>query len=277
MGLFGSITHAFTSVVNTVAKTVTSPAKLTTAIVTGGASVVAPKVFKPVTTAVQNTLYNPATLGKVLATTPAGRVSSLVAGGSLPNVGGSSMGLNLGNLLGGVASGFGSLLGGGTPSTALNSFAQFLPSTTGTSFPGAQAPNPYALPTMAAGTAIARAGAVVGRRFFDKFPNLATGIQMWRNQGKKITRARLYSMMKRFGPDFLITGGILTAAAVSELMMAGPGTRRMNAANSKALRRSLRRLESFDKLCHRVTRQLHRPVRRSTKTGRSAATFVRQG
>lgn len=263
MGLFGSIGKAFSGAVKTVAKTVTNPAKLTTAIGTGGLSVVAPKLTKPVTTAVQNTLFNPQLAMKVLSVTPAGKVGNLVAGASLPNVGGSSMGINIGNLLGGVASGFGSLLGGGTPSQALNSFAQFLPSTTSTPFPGSQSPNPYALPTMAAGTAVARAGAVVGRSFFNKFPNLATGIQAWRNAGKQITRAKLYSLMKRFGPDFLISGGILTAAAVSELMMAGPGTRRMNAANSKALRRSLRRLESFDRLCGRVTKQLHRKRRKA--------------
>lgn len=92
-----------------------------------------------------------------------------------------------------------------------------------------------------------RAG--VGRSLFNRFPNLAAGINALRMAGKNVTRASLYSMVRRFGPDFLISGGILSAAAISELMMAGPGRRRMNPANAKALRRSVRRIKSFHKLC----------------------------
>jgi len=118
--------------------------------------------------------------------------------------------------------------------------------------------------TMAAVPAIARAGAVVGRGFFNRFPNLATGIQQLRNMGKNVTRANLYSLMKRFGPDFLVTGGILTAAAVSELAMAGPGRRRMNPGNVKALRRAHRRMKSFHNVCMTNDRLLG-GRRRSTK------------
>lgn len=107
-----------------------------------------------------------------------------------------------------------------------------------------------AVPAIAGGAA--RAGAVVGRTFFNKFPNLATAIQKFRNVGQHVTRSQLYGMLKRFGPDFLITGGILTAAAVSELMVAGAGHRRMNPGNVKALRRSMRRLESFHHLCQKA-------------------------
>jgi len=89
----------------------------------------------------------------------------------------------------------------------------------------------------------------VGRSFFNKWPNLATAIQKMRNAGQNVSRSKLYSMLKRFGPEFLVTGGILTAAAVQELALAGPGHRRMNPANSKALRRSIRRVVSFHKLC----------------------------
>jgi hypothetical protein len=77
----------------------------------------------------------------------------------------------------------------------------------------------------------------------------ATGIQALRNKGANVTRSSLYSMMKRFGPDFLIGGGILGAAAVSELAMAGPGRRRMNPGNVKALRRAHRRMKSFHHVC----------------------------
>jgi len=105
--------------------------------------------------------------------------------------------------------------------------------------------------------------AVVGRTFFNKWPNLATAIQRMKNAGQNVSRAQLYSMLKRFGPDFLITGGILTAAAVSELMMSGSGRRRMNPGNVKALRRSMRRLESFHHLCTKSDK-LRRPRSRKS-------------
>lgn len=101
----------------------------------------------------------------------------------------------------------------------------------------------------AIGGAVARSGAVVGRSFFNKWPNLATAIQKMKNAGQNVSRSKLYSMLKRFGPEFLVTAGIMSAAAVSELALAGPGHRRMNPANSKALRRAQRRLKSFHRLC----------------------------
>lgn len=119
---------------------------------------------------------------------------------------------------------------------------------------------------MAAAGPVMRAGgavATVGRAFFNRFPNLAAGIQRLRNAGANVTRSSLWSMMKRFGPDFLVAGGILTAAAVSELAMAGPGRRRMNPGNVKALRRAHRRMKSFHNVCMTNDRLLG--GRRSTK------------
>ncbi len=107
-----------------------------------------------------------------------------------------------------------------------------------------------ALPSLGgAGGAVARAGATVGRSFFNKWPNLAVAIQKMKNAGQNVSRSKLYSMLKRFGPEFLVTAGIMSAAAVSELALAGPGHRRMNPANSKALRRAQRRLKTFHRLC----------------------------
>jgi hypothetical protein len=83
-------------------------------------------------------------------------------------------------------------------------------------------------------------------------------------------------MLKRFGPEVLITGGILSAAAVSELMVAGPGHRRMNPGNVKALRRSMRRLESFHHLCVRADKLKRPRSRKACKTG-GGSQFVRQG
>jgi hypothetical protein len=120
-----------------------------------------------------------------------------------------------------------------------------------------------------------RAVATVGRSFFNRFPNLATAIQGLRNQGRNVTRSNLYSLMKRFGPDFLITGGILTAAAVSELAMAGPGRRRMNPGNVKALRRAHRRMKSFHHVCQ-VNDTLLTHRRRPARRGSFAGTSITQ-
>jgi hypothetical protein len=103
--------------------------------------------------------------------------------------------------------------------------------------------------SMAAVPAIARGGAVVARGFFNKFPNLAVSLQKLRNAGANVTRGSLWSLMKRFGPDFLVAGGILSAAAVSELAIAGPGRRRMNPGNIKALRKAHRRMKAFHNVC----------------------------
>lgn len=124
--------------------------------------------------------------------------------------------------------------------------------------------NPFQT-SMAAVPSIARGGAMVARGFFNRFPSLATGIQALRNKGANVSRSSLYSLMKRFGPDFLIGGGILTAAAVSELAMAGPGRRRMNPGNVKALRRAHRRMKAFHHVCTTNDRMLggRRSKRRS--------------
>jgi hypothetical protein len=159
--------------------------------------------------------------------------------------------------------GFGQqLLGIGTNALSQYVNSQFQPPTIGPAM-------------MAAAPAIARgAGAVatVGRGFFNRFPNLATAIQGYRNMGKKVTRGKLYGLMKRFGPDFLISGGILTAAAVSELAVAGPGRRRMNPGNVHALRRAHRRMKSFHKVCQindTLLTHRRRSSKRSEPLGRS--------
>ena len=133
---------------------------------------------------------------------------------------------------------------------------------------------------MAAVPAIVRAGgavATVGRGFFNRYPNLAVGIQKLRNAGKQVTRANLFSLMKRFGPDFLVSGSILTAAAVAELAMAGPGRRRMNAGNVKALRRAHRRMKSFHHVCQTNDRLMSGSRRRRSplRVGASNITTVR--
>lgn len=239
MGFFGSIGHFFASAPKAIIKTVSHPAKLATAIATGGASVVAPKVFKPVENVVGQ-LYNPQTALTAL---------------SLASPGGRAM--DLATLLGGAnaASALRSVTSSVTPSMGgLVNLAQagagiasaFLPKTS--PMPMAAAPTQAAmLPALGA---TARA---VGKRFAQKFPNLAVAIQKFRNLGyNKVTRAYLWNLLKRFGPEFIISVGILSAAAVTELMMAGPGRRRMNPANPKALRRAARRIKGFHRMCSHV-------------------------
>jgi hypothetical protein len=186
---------------------------------------------------------------------------------------GGTMALDLNGILGGISSIFG---GNQNPvfsgiSGAANIAQQFFPT------PSVAIAQPVmAMAPRVIGPAI---GAVrtLGRGFFSKYPNLGAVILGFRQQGRNITRAKLYSLLKRFGPELLISGGILTAAAVSELMVAGPGRRRMNPGNVKALRRSLRRLESFHHLCQRADK-LRRPRARSKgSSSRGAQQFVRQG
>lgn len=189
--------------------------------------------------------------------------------------GANPMALNIGGILGQV----GTIFGGGQNqvftgiSNVANLASQFFPPR---GVPQGGSTNPAMVPTMAAGGVAMRSVATVGRSFFNRFPNLATAIQMYRNQGKHVTRAKLWSLVKRFGPELVVSGGILTAAAVNELMIAGPGHRRMNPANVSALRRSVRRLESFHRLCQRVDR-LRRPGRRSSRKSTASQQFVRQG
>lgn len=182
------------------------------------------------------------------------------------NNGGAPMAFNIGGFLGQV----GSILGNVNNPTfqaagnILGTAGSFIPAKSSGRPPVNVTARPAGLvatPAMASVPAVAGAAgrAMVSRGFFARFPNLATAIQQFRNTGRaNITRKKLYGALKRFGPDMLITGGILTAAAVSELAVAGPGTKRMNPGNVKALRRSMRRLESFHRLCMKADK-LRRP------------------
>lgn len=192
------------------------------------------------------------------------------------------MGFNLSGFLGNVGGVLGSFQGGnagvlrGAGAVASLVGASIAPRAT-PSMVIRPSPRP-GVPAIRPGGGMLSAVKGVGRSFFQKYPNLGTAIQKYRNAGmSQVTRGRLYSMVRRFGPELLISGGILTAAAVNELMLAGPGTRRMNPANVKALRRSVRRMESFHKLCSTVDK-LRRPRSRGSKSGKGCGNqFVRQG
>lgn len=242
--------------VRIVKKAVTSVAKnplqgVSNIVATGGVNLISNKVDRTVSK-ITAPLYNPST---ALAVAGAASGNPLLAASLIRPASGGNMGLDLGGIFGGALRGV---------SQALTQ--QYLPQVSsfggyglpgGDMYPdtypvagrgGNQLPVPRSLPNNLPVLQSLGRG-VVSRRFFDKYPNLATDMQKWKNAGKNITRSQLYSWLKRFGQDFLITAGILSAASIAELIMAGPGRRTMNAANPKALRRAARRIKSFHKLC----------------------------
>lgn len=225
------------------------------------AKVVAPK-SAPIVSAVTSTAASLVPGGGVgaAATKALGSLSPVLAS----QLGGQSMALNIGGILNQVSGGlrgFGSapaqLISAGTGIAA-----SFFPQTS-SSYPSATMPQALPVAARSPGLPAVTAGTAVSRGFFSRFPNLSVGLQQLRNRGVKVNRSRLYTILRRFGPEVLISGGLLTAAAVNELMVAGAGRRRMNVGNVKALKRSMRRLEGFHKLCVRADTLRSRGKRRA--------------
>jgi hypothetical protein len=107
-------------------------------------------------------------------------------------------------------------------------------------------------PVQAAGGGLPAIMGGVGSKLAARFPLLYGAIQVWRSKGVRMTTESLWNLAKRFGPQMLVTAGILSVGALSELLMhhATRKRRRMNPLNPKALRRSTRRLISFqNKAC----------------------------
>lgn len=228
------------------------------------AKVVAPKTA-PIVSAVTSTaasLVPGGGLGTAATKLTTSLVPSLAA-----NFGGSNMALNIGGILGQVSGGlkgFGNpgiqLLstGAGIASSFFNQPTSGLPAMPANSVTPVAAKSP-GLPAITGGAV----GSAVSRGFFNRFPNLSVGLQQLRARGIKANRSRLYTILRRFGPEVVISGGLLTAAAVNELMVAGAGRRRMNVGNVKALKRSMRRMEGFHKLCVRADSLRSRGKRRT--------------
>jgi len=122
-----------------------------------------------------------------------------------------------------------------------------------------------AAPPMSA--AVVAGSVAVGRSLMAKFPSLYAAIVALSQQfGRKFTPEMIWRMLKMQGPGMVI--GLIGAAAMNELFVwkTTHKTRRMNPANTRALRRSLRRLKSFDRLAHRVSSQLHRGGKRRSSS-----------
>lgn len=100
-----------------------------------------------------------------------------------------------------------------------------------------------------------------------RFPNLLASMQRWRGQGVSLTTSKLSAMLRKFGPNFLVTAGILTAGAVTDLLMynASHRRRRMNPLNPRALSRATRRLCSFERRAARVHQSLSQVARRGKR------------
>lgn len=255
----------------TLSKVVTNPGRAALAVVSGGLSEVARAVpgVKTVAKPVLNLANTVAATGLQtfsggLYGLGAGFIDSTLNRPTAPaNTGVQPMAFNIGGILNSVNQGFKGFGGVGEVISAGAGIASnFFPQPAAQGLPAIPV---RATPVMAArpmAPAVA-AGTAVTRGFFSKFPNLSVGLQQLRNRGIRVNRSRLHSILKRFGPEVLVTGGILTAAAVNELMLAGPGHRRMNVGNVKALRRSMRRVEGFHKLCSRADMLRSRGRRRA--------------
>lgn len=142
-----------------------------------------------------------------------------------------------------------------------NDGGQFLPISYG-GYNVPQMPSyPIGQPTMASVPMVARAAASGIARWSAQFPSLWQAVQRFRGNGVPMTVEKLYSALKRFGPSAMT--GIIGAAALNDLITykATHKRRRMNVANTKALRKSLRRLQGFENLSHKVSAQLSRACR----------------
>lgn len=127
---------------------------------------------------------------------------------------------------------------------------------------------PQAYPVSAGSVPMAARAAAAGIASWSvRYPALWQALQRMRAQGTAGSINKLWSMLKQWGPTSLST--VIGAAAVADLISyrTTHKRRRMNPANTRALRRSLRRLKSFDNLSRRVSGQLGSTCR--TKKRRS--------
>lgn len=91
------------------------------------------------------------------------------------------------------------------------------------------------------------------KQLFQRYPNLFAFVQ---KLGGTSAVGGLLSMLSKWGPTAL--AGFVGSQVVAELISykTTHKRRRMNPGNTRALRRSLRRLKSFERLSHRVSMQL---------------------
>lgn len=153
------------------------------------------------------------------------------------------------NIFGGGSSNSGSFLGG----LDVGGSSPF-PVNPNVSYPIYQ-PQPVYQNTMASVPMVMQGS----RALFARFPALATSLTALSQQfGTKFSVDKLMRMVRSAGPGLVV--GLIGQQALQELFVyqSTHKRRRMNVANTKALRRSVRRLKGFDRLSHRVSGQLAR-------------------
>jgi hypothetical protein len=122
-------------------------------------------------------------------------------------------------------------------------------------------------------------GAVVagGMRLASKFPALyAALVALGQQFGRRFTPELLKRMIKTYGVS--LVAGLIGSAALTELSIYSTTHKRrhMNVANTRALRRSVRRLKGFEKLAHRVSAQLGRLSSRGRSRSRGRCSTCRK-
>jgi hypothetical protein len=118
-------------------------------------------------------------------------------------------------------------------------------------------------------TAPSGGGGMIARGL-SRFPQLAAAIAAARSRGIALTVEKLWSLARRFGPNFLVQAGLLSAGALIELMLTR-GTKkhkRMNVLNPRALSRSMRRLSGFQRRAAKVNAMLGKVGHRRRSAGR---------
>ena len=293
MSLFGDVGDFFSSIPNTLLKVATNPTTFATTVLTGGLNLVSKDVSSFVSPIVGK-LYDPKLIP--LAIGAATHVPLLSGGYSvgpqpflgslvppsrpqpLPYQGVQPMGLNLGNILNTIGGVFGSSTLPYAQDIAglANVAGQFLPA------PAANLPSypvnaPAAQPVSAMMPMIRGAGRMLTKEVFDAGAKLLSrlGIPFSASTGSfssalKRSISSIASLARRTpaGTIVSILLGLGLTAYESNLLVAWHAQRkrgrRMNPANSKALRRAARRIKSFHKLC------IHTDV---LKAGRRGGTY----
>jgi len=128
-------------------------------------------------------------------------------------------------------------------------------------------PDPAVWETSASASVPALMGAAGSSvlRLAQQFPSLAGFLATMQARGLSMSPQKLWLLARRFGPSALVGMGLVAAEVLQDLFawkaVGGGKRRRINVANSKALRRSLRRLDGFARLSQRV--MTHRAAFRS--------------
>jgi len=233
-----------------------SIARAVTAVATGGISEVARAVVpssRGILDVVEKTL-TPTTLPQLFATGSAaftGNPSLLLS--SLPRTGENNMALNIGGLLGQVGQTFGGQPGAfGQLGTAAGLLSQFIP----TQAPMTVASRGAIVPVVGRGLPVDVANA--GLKLLNRLGVIATPTASGFTGALKRTISGIASLARRTptGTIVSVLAGIGLSALEANLLTAWSSQRRhrrrMNPANIHALRKSVRRVESFHKLVRKI-------------------------